>query len=57
MGARQFVRLLVGSNPESQTQTQTQTQSDKRPTRKRARRFQTDTPLATAGNQRKGAAG
>ena len=51
MGARQFARLRVESSPESQTQ------SDKHPTSKRARRLQTGTPLATAANQRKGAAG
>ena len=50
MGARQFARPRAELIPESQTQ------SDKRPTRRRARRLQTGTPLATAANQRKGAA-
>ena len=50
MGARQFVRFQAELIPESQTQSQ------KRPTRERARRLETGTPLATAANQRKGAA-
>ena len=50
MGEQQFVRLRVELNRESQTQ------SEKRLTRERARRFETGMPLATAPNQRKGAA-